>query len=119
MVVPSGLALFGTGIWLVVEHSLNASLDETLSQQAKGVITVLQSAADEPRDIREELNEYARATPAGNLREGRNSQGNQILASKALKNNSLEGRTLTSLTQVNGQQYRVLAATPLASKPAT
>jgi two-component system heavy metal sensor histidine kinase CusS len=119
MVLLSGLALFGTGIWLVVEHSLNASLDETLSQQAKGVITVLQSAADEPRDIREELNEYARATPGGNLMEVRDSQGNQILASKVLQNNSLEVRTLTSLTQVNGQQYRVLVATPLDSTQAT
>ncbi len=119
MVLLSGLALFGTGIWLVVEHSLNASLDETLSQQAKGVITVLQSAADEPRDIREELNEYARATPGGNLMEVRDSRGNQILASKVLQNNSLEVRTLTSLTQVSGQQYRVLVATPLDSTQAT
>jgi heavy metal sensor kinase len=118
-VLLTGLALFGTGIWLVVEHSLNASIDETLSGQAKGVITVLQSARNEPDDLREELNEYAKATPGGNLMEVQDSQGNQILASKALQNNSLGLRTLRSLTQVNGQQYRVLVATPLDSTEAT
>jgi two-component system heavy metal sensor histidine kinase CusS len=119
MVLLTGLALFGTGIWLVVEHSLKASLDETLSQQAKGVITVLQSAPNEPDDLREELNEYAKATPGGNLMEVQDSHGNQILGSKALQNNSLGVRTLKSLTQVNGQQYRVLVATPLDSTEAT
>src|SRR5258708_31163716 len=119
MVLLSGLALFGTGIWVVVEHSLNASLDDTLSQQAKGVITVLQSAPNDPLELREELNEYAKATPGGNLMEVRDSQGNQILESKALQNDSLEVRTLTSLTQINGQQYRVLVATPLNSTEAT
>jgi len=119
LVLLTGLALFGTGIWLVVEHSLNASLDETLSGQAKGVITVLQSVPNEPDDLREELNEYAKATPGGNLMEVQDSQGNQILASKALQNNSLGLRTLRSLTQVNGQQNRVLVATPLDSTEAT
>jgi len=51
MVLLTGLALFGIGIWLVVEHSLKASLDETLSQQANGVITVLQSAPNEPPEV--------------------------------------------------------------------
>ena len=119
MVLLTGLALFGTGIWVVVEHSLKASLDDTLSQQAKGVITVLQSASNEPRDIREELNEYARATPGGNLMDVQDPQGNRILESKALQNDSLEVRTLTSFTQIDGQQYRVLVATPLASTEAT
>src|SRR6267154_74626 len=119
MVLLMGLGLFGTGIWVVVEHSLYASLDDTLSQQAKGVITVLQSASNEPRDIREELNEYVRATPGGNLMEVQDPQGNRILESKALQNDSLEVRTLRSLTQINGQQYRVLVATPLASTEAT
>jgi heavy metal sensor kinase len=51
--------------------------------------------------------------------EVQDSQGNQILASKALQNNSLEVRTLTSLANINGQQYRVLVATPLDSTEAT
>jgi len=135
MVLLTGLALFGTGIWLVVEHSLKASLDETLSQQVKGVITVLQSAPNEPPEVREELNEYAKATPGGNLMEVRDSRGKQLLSSKAVtmqlndavQNNrfgiqsaqSRRYRTLTALTQVNGEQYRVLVATPLDGTEAT
>ncbi len=120
MVLLTGLALFGIGIWVVVEHSLKASLDDTLSQQAKGVITVLQSAPNEPLEVREELNEYAKATPGGNLMEVRDSRGNQILASRALQlAESRRYRTLTSSTRINGQEYRVLVATPLDSTEAT
>ena len=39
----AGLALFGAGIWIVVTHSLTATIDETLAAQAKGVATVLQT----------------------------------------------------------------------------
>ncbi len=117
MVLLVGLALFGTGIWLVVEHSLNASLNETLNQQAKGVITVLQTA---PNDPPEELSEYASATPGGNLMEVRDSRGELILASKALQSpQSIHYRTLTATTRVNGQEYRVLVAAPLESNEAT
>jgi len=135
MVLLTGLALFGTGIWLVVEHSLKTSLDETLSQQANGVITVLQSAPNEPSEVREELNEYAKATPGGNLMEVRDSHGKQLLSSKAVamqlndaaQSNSFgvqlaqsrRYRTLTTVTQVNGEPYRVLVATPLDGTEAT
>jgi two-component system, OmpR family, heavy metal sensor histidine kinase CusS len=118
MVLLAALALFGTGIWLVVEHSLKASLDETLNQQAKGVITILQSVPNDPLELREELTEYAKATPGGNLMEVRDSTGNQILAGKALQNSG-EVQSLTASTTVNGQQYQVLVATPLDSTKAT
>jgi len=120
MVLLAGLALFGAGIWLVVEHSLKASLDETLSEQAKGVITVLQSVSNEPDGLREELNEYAKATPGGNLIDVRDSRGKQILSSKAMPPaEPRHYRTFTATAQVNGEQYRVLVATPLDGTEAT
>jgi two-component system, OmpR family, heavy metal sensor histidine kinase CusS len=135
MVLLAGLALFGTGIWLVVEHSLKASLDETLSEQAKGVATVLQSVPNEPDDLREELSEYTKATPGGNLMEVRDPRGVQILSSKVVHLPSAEAaqnesfgvqlaqsrryRTLTAIAQVNGEPYRVLVATPLDGTEAT
>jgi two-component system heavy metal sensor histidine kinase CusS len=134
MVLLAGLALFGTGIWLVVEHSLKASLDETLSEQAKGVATVLQSVPNEPDDLREELSEYTKATPGGNLMEVQDPRGVQILSSKVVhlqpgdtQNKSFgvqlaqsrRYRTLTTVTQLNGEPYRVLVATPLDGTEAT
>ena len=35
LVLLAGLALFGAGIWLVVTHSLMATIDETLAAQAE------------------------------------------------------------------------------------
>jgi heavy metal sensor kinase len=137
LVLLAGLALFGTGVWLVVSHSLRASLDEALTEHAQGVITVLQSETEpnKPRHLREELTEYASATPGGNLMEVRDSQGRQILASKTVVLQPADSaqdrafgvqalpsgryRTLTTTTQVGGEPYRVLVATPLDPTEAT
>ncbi len=137
LVLLAGLALFGTGIWLVVSRSLVASLDDSLIEQAKGVTTILHSESDpsEPHDLREELNEYARATPGGNLMEVRDSRGQQILASKALPADftaapspsvfaiqvvpSHHFRTLTTTTLVKGEPYWIRVATPLDAAKAT
>ena len=132
VVLLAGLTLFGAGIWLMVSHSLRASLFETLTQAAKGVTTVLQSET-EPDHLREELTEYASATPGGNLMEVRNSQGQQIVASKTVSMEQSDSasaygvqvrpsgryRTFTTNVSVNGGQYRVLVATPMDATEAT
>ena len=132
LVLLAGLTLFGAGIWLMVSHSLRASLDETLTQAAKGVTTVLQSET-EPDHLREELTEYASATPGGNLMEVRNSQGHQIVASKTVALDVADSasaygvqarpsgqyRTFTTNVSVNAGQYRVLVATPMDATEAT
>jgi two-component system heavy metal sensor histidine kinase CusS len=141
LVLLAGLALFGTGIWLVVSRSLVASLDDSLLEQAKGVTTILHSESDpsEPHDLREELSEYARATPGGNLMEVRDSRGRPILASKALPADFAAGftagssqsvfttqvapsghfRTFTTTTQVRGEPCWIRVATPLDATKAT
>ena len=132
LVLLAGLTLFGAGIWLMVSHSLRASLYETLTQAAKGVTTVLQSET-EPDHLREELTEYASATPGGNLMEVWNAQGQQIIASKTVSMEQSDSasaygvqarpsgryRTFTTNVSVNGGQYRVLVATPMDATEAT
>jgi len=137
LVLLAGLALFGTGIWMVVSRSLVASLDDSLVEQAKGVTTILCSESDpsEPHDLREELSEYARATPGGNLMEVRDSRGRQILASKALplewpaaaqqpawavvSASSGRYRVFTTATSVHSETYILQVATPLGPTEAT
>ncbi|HYL74124.1 MAG TPA: ATP-binding protein [Bryobacteraceae bacterium] len=141
LVLLAGLALFGTGIWVVVSRSLLASLDESLAAQAKGVTTILRAESDpsELHDLREELSEYARATPGGNLMEVRDSQGQPILSSKALPADFTAGltaatsqsvfamqvipsghlRTYTTTTLVKGSLYWIRVATPLDPTEAT
>ncbi|MGD0297137.1 MAG: heavy metal sensor histidine kinase [Bryobacteraceae bacterium] len=132
LVLLVGLVLFGGGIWLVVSHSLRTALDDTLMQDVKGVITVLKSE-DEPAHLREELTEYASATPGGNLMEVRDSQGQQIIASKTVSMDAGDSasafavqihpsgryRTFTTNVSVNAGQYRVLVATPMDATEAT
>src|SRR5437667_3301295 len=131
LMLLAGLTLFGGGIWLVVSHGLRASLDESLTAQAKGVTTVIQSEFDEAhqQQLREELAEYAAATPEGNLIDIQDPQGQSIVSSKAMTldrsgaapqggfavqaNGSRRYRTLTTTAAVAGQTYRILVATPL------
>ena len=86
VILLAGLAVFGEGIWLVVAHSLMAALDDGLTAQAKGVITVIHTEFDpaKPEQLYEELSEYADATPEGNLMEVLDSRGNPIVSSKVL-----------------------------------
>ena len=137
LVLLAGLTLFGAGIWVVVSHGLMASLDDALTEQAKGVITVLHSESDpaEPHDLREELSEYARATPGGNLMEVRDSRGREILASKALSFEwstaaqqpawavvsapSGRYRAFTMTTPMHGETYALWVAAPLGPTEAT
>jgi heavy metal sensor kinase len=134
LVLLAGLVLFSAGIWLLVSHSLRASLQDTLNEHAKGVLTVLRSVnPNKPRRLREELTEYAFAAPGGNLMEVRDAHGQQIIASKTVSmdaENSASAfgvqvrpsgqyRTFSSTVSVNGESYRVLVATPMDAIEAT
>jgi two-component system, OmpR family, heavy metal sensor histidine kinase CusS len=131
MVLLVGLTLFAVGVWAVVSHSLRASVDETLSAQAKGVATVIDTEFDpkEPGHTREELVEYAAAAPEGNLIEVQDAQGNPLVASKVValararaplqdgfgmqRATSGRYRTLATTATVRGERYRILVAAPL------
>jgi heavy metal sensor kinase len=135
LVLLAGLTLFSAGIWLLVSHSLKASLDDILTEHAEGVITVLHAEyrADKPGHLQEELMEYASATPGGNLMEVQDAEGQRILASKTVVMRTTDPafpfgvqgrrsgryRTFTTTVSVNGQPYRILVATPMDATEAT
>ena len=118
LVLLAGLALFGAGIWLVVKHSLMASIHATLAAQAKGVATVLQTEYEpgQPAHLREELSEYAEATPEGRLIEVRDPKGALLIGGRRASGHY---RTLATETTVQGQRYRIVVATPLNSTELT
>jgi two-component system heavy metal sensor histidine kinase CusS len=117
LVLLAGLALFGAGIWLVVTHSLTASIDERLAAQAKGVATVLRTEYNplRPDHLREELSEYAQATPEGRLIEVRGSRGEVLVGGgvAAVALSSSHYRTLETEATMPGRSYRILVAAPL------
>jgi len=137
LVLLAGLLLIGGGIWLVISHSLQASLDDTLLAQAKGVRTVIQSdfRPERPRHLYAELSEYVDATPEGNLTEVLDPQGQPMIASKVLHIQNGAGsrpdgfgtervageryRTFVATEQVRGAKFRFLVAVPLESIEAT
>ena len=112
LVLLAGLAAFGTGIWLVVRHSLFASLDDGLREQAKGLVTVLRSYPS-PAELREELDEYVLATPGGNLMEIRDGKGREILSSQAVTLGLGRYRTFKTTAIAGGESYDITVATPL------
>jgi len=136
-VLLAGLALFSVGVWLVVAHSLRASVDESLAAQAQGVVRVIQIEYNpaRPKHFRDELNEYASATPEGNLMEIQESNGEKLVSSKvvSLERGRAEGsngfgvqkaasgryRTFTMTATVAGVTYRIFVAAPLAGTQAT
>jgi len=135
LVLLAGLVLFSAGVWLVVSHSLRASLDESLSAQARGVATVLETEFNpaKPQHLKEEVSEYADATPEGNLMEVWDSQGNRLAESKVVsaarskagygfgvqKASSGRYRTYTTVVTVRGAPYHIFVAAPLESTQAT
>lgn len=135
LVLLAGLTLFSGGLWLAVSHSLKASLDETLTEHANGVMTVLQSEArpERPKHLQKELAEYAAATPGGNLMDVEDPQGQHIIASKTVAlgapgpasafrtqiQPSGRYRTFTATASVKGARYRILVATPMDATDAT
>ncbi len=116
LVLLAGLGLFGAGIWIVVTHSLTATIDETLAARARGLATEIQNEykPSKPYHLAEELSEYAEASPDGNLIEVRDPQGEILIGGRvAAATANKHYRTLESETQVQGRTYRILVAAPL------
>jgi two-component system, OmpR family, heavy metal sensor histidine kinase CusS len=118
LILLAGLTLFGTGIWLVVSHQLMATVDDSLAAQAKGVATVLQTEYKpyKPDHLREELSEYAEATPEGRLIEVRDPTGEVLVGGGSL---SRHYKTLATEALVQGRRYQIVVAAPLESTELT
>ncbi|HTW66333.1 MAG TPA: ATP-binding protein [Bryobacteraceae bacterium] len=120
LVLLAGLALFGAGIWIVVAHSLNAAVDETLAEQLQGVTTVLQAEYEpgNPANLKEELSEYVEATPEGRWIDVRDPSGAPVISDNAAPS-SAHYRTRVTEVAVRGQRFRVTVAAPLESTELT
>lgn len=135
LVLLAALTLFGCGLWLVVAHSLRASLDDELAARASGVATVIQvEAAGGAAHLSEELTEYVAATPDGGLIEILDPAGNPVVLSKTVSSTpdgssrnafSVEAtptgryRTFSATVVAGGAAYRILVATPLGPTETT
>ena len=80
-VLLAGLALFGAGIWLLLENRLMAAVDESLAQEIAGLQTVFQIEGPESdaKQMQVELAEFTREIPDGGLIQLRDSSGAVLL----------------------------------------
>jgi heavy metal sensor kinase len=80
-VLLASLALFGVGIWLLIENRLMAGVDESLAQEIVGLRTVFQIEGPESdaRQMQVELAEFTREIPDGSLIQLRDSSGRVLL----------------------------------------
>ncbi len=113
-VLAAGLALFGVSIWVVVNHRLTATIDESLVAQAKGVETVLQGEYEpsNPGHLKEELSEYVEATPEGRFIEVRDPRGDTVIGNGLPRGSKLY-RSYATHTVVQGQRYMISVAAPM------
>ncbi|HYV61152.1 MAG TPA: hypothetical protein VE958_00675, partial [Bryobacteraceae bacterium] len=110
-VLLAGLALFGAGIWLLLEKRLMAGVDESLAQEIQGLQTVFQIEGPESdaKQLQVELAEFTREIPDGSLIQLRDSSGTVLLpfdgqpmfensVAAGYRTTSRKGRTLRLFT---------------------
>ncbi len=98
-----GLALAGGALYFSVARGLVAGIDQRLAQRAEGLRTVLEiESADSTglAAIEEELAEFAREVPDGNLIEIRAQDGRMVLPR--------EGEPVFPFVAASGPSYRTL-----------
>jgi heavy metal sensor kinase len=128
-VLLAGLTLFGTGLWVALKHRLMAQVDARLEQRVDGLRTALTiEGAQAGRDqLVEELSEFVREIPEGDLIQVRDAKGSLLPPSAVQSPFQLQpvgagpvfvtagwnGRTFRILTtgfRYAGNNYQVLAA---------
>jgi two-component system, OmpR family, heavy metal sensor histidine kinase CusS len=114
LVLLAGLALFGVSIWVVVNHRLMATIDQSLVAQAKGVETVLRTEYEpsNPGHLKEDLSEYVEATPDGRWIEVRDPRG-EIVIGDDLARGGERYRMYRTEPVIQGQRYHISVAAPL------
>jgi len=109
-----GLALFGGGMWFALEHRLMANLEARLEQRVDGLRTVLITEMGGTREqVEEELAEYAREVPEGNLMQLRGRNGSILLpfpARRIFDDAAPDGGGMFTTRAIDGRPYRVLAS---------
>jgi heavy metal sensor kinase len=110
-----GLALFGAGTWIALQHRLIAGVDESLAQRVDGARTVIEiesKVGDHP-DMRQELSEFAREVPNGTLIQVSDAAGRVLLPATSaalLPAPFPPGNFGYRTVERKGRSYRFLAA---------
>jgi heavy metal sensor kinase len=106
-----GLALFGAGMWLALEHRLIAGVDARLAQRVEGIRTILgDTGALDRKELQEELSEFTRAVPEGAFIQLRDSQGPLLPATIP---SGPSYKVLTTRFEHGGKTYEASVATSL------
>jgi hypothetical protein len=80
-ILLAGILLVGISLWVAVRHQLLSDIDDQLEQKVGGVHAVLEDeeSRGSSEQLREELTEYAHATPGGVLIRVRDQSGQELL----------------------------------------
>ncbi len=116
LVLLFALVLFGFAMWFAVRQSLLSSLDDMLRSHVEGAVRLLQAEIEEgasSRALRDELEEYARAVPEGNLIEVR-AANRVILPASSPAGASAAQRWFRRVETIGGQRFDISSSASLA-----
>jgi two-component system, OmpR family, heavy metal sensor histidine kinase CusS len=113
-VLTTGLALFGTLLWLSLRHELNADLERDLDGRAARFESFFRGeSAESGVHVSEELEEFCQALPAGSYVSLRGSRGFAFRYPAGSPAQS-EFRALERKFAVNGEAFNLEVGAPLA-----
>jgi signal transduction histidine kinase len=128
LVLFLGYAIFGVGLWLAVRVSVSSAVDDLLTDQLERLVAVVESDADGPGEVEEELVEYVMALPESRFTQVRDSTGSLVYPDQtALSAGAVVAgfsnaqweevpyRVLTRDITVLGQSFEVRLASSLQS----
>lgn len=110
-VLLAGLALFGAGMWLMLEHRLVTNLDARLTARVDGLRALLkdEGGARNHGQLQDELTEYAREAPEGAFVQVQDARGAVLLQARPPQLNSfMSGRPIFRVERIGTKSYRVL-----------
>lgn len=106
-VLLAGLAVFGAGMWFVLNHRLLAGVDTELEQRVAGLKTTLELEGDYSRNqLKVEISEFAKEISEGVLMDLRDETGPLLPFARRFSDAKPGFQTVSS----EGGRYRVLAA---------
>jgi heavy metal sensor kinase len=112
-VLLAGLALFGGGMWLALEHRLMAQVDTRLEQRVDGLRAALNIEGGHAgrEQLQEELSEFIREVPEGGFIQLSDARGSLLPPSPPEGDFTMTpggDSTVFSTVTRNGRPYRIL-----------
>jgi signal transduction histidine kinase len=123
-----GYAIFGAALWLSVRVAVSSAVDDLLVDRVERLVGVVESDADGPEEVEEELVEYVMALPESRLAQVRDSTGSRLFPDEAsweagevapgfhtVHREGVPYRVLTRDITVLGRSFEVRLASSLQS----